>query len=330
MIELKSQDNLKKYLEYFANLNRGFNKGLGKAPHKPILLLSILQLIREGSIKNNKVYITLDLVIKFKNNWEALVNTGHSQNFALPFFHMRSEPFWYLVKKTGFEIPVTKSKSIKSFKTLRDSVLYAQIDKELFDLLSDKKNSNIFQQYLLQTYFTDSQSNFKEDYVSYQLKLIEDQILGEDKTNYQIRIEQLKNNLDEDSFQEELFIRGGLFKKTVPKIYNHMCSVSEMKIESTENVQMIDACHIVPFSISNDDTIPNGISLSPNLHRAFDRGLITINRDFKVRVSPTVIENDSVFNLTQFEGKQILLPKNSKWYPSLEALTWHNKEVFLL
>ncbi|WP_201288840.1 HNH endonuclease signature motif containing protein [Polaribacter septentrionalilitoris] len=40
---------------------------------------------------------------------------------------------------------------------------------------------------------------------------------------------------------------------------------------------MIDACHIVPFSISNDDTIPIGISLSPNLYRAFDRGLITIN-----------------------------------------------------
>lgn len=32
------------------------------------------------------------------------------------------------------------------------------------------------------------------------------------------------------------------------------------------NAQLVDACHIVPFAISKDDTINNGISLSPNLH----------------------------------------------------------------
>ena len=103
-----------------------------------------------------------------------------------------------------------------------------------------------------------------------------------------------------------------------------------MKIESASNAQMIDACHIIPFSISHDDTIPNGISLSPNLHRAFDRGLVTVNQDFIVRISPTVTDNDSVYSIAQFEGKQILLPENNKWFPSTEALVWHNKEVFLI
>ncbi|MEL0649918.1 HNH endonuclease [Algibacter sp. TI.3.09] len=56
--------------------------------------------------------------------------------------------------------------------------------------------------------------------------------------------------------------------------------MSEMKIETSVNIQMVDGCHIIPFSVSNDDTIPNGLSLSPNLHRAFDRGIITINEDY--------------------------------------------------
>jgi putative restriction endonuclease len=322
--------SIQKYLRYFEKLNRGFNKGLGRAPHKPILLISVIQLVREGHIRSNKIFITPELVIRFKNTWDAIVTTDHTSNFALPFFHMRSEPFWYLIKKPGYEIPVTKSKSIKSFKTLKDSILYAQLDKELFDLLTVKENSEIMLQFLLQRYFKESQSQLKESYVSPQLRLIEDEILNEDRYSYQLRIEQLGAEMDEDSFQEELYVRGGLFKKTIPKIYDYKCSISEMKIESTEQIQMIDACHIVPFSISNDDTITNGISLSPNLHRAFDRGLVTVNKNFEVRVSPTVIENDSVFNLSQFEGKRILLPDNSKWYPSVEGFNWHNKEVFLL
>lgn len=103
-----------------------------------------------------------------------------------------------------------------------------------------------------------------------------------------------------------------------------------MRIESTANAQMIDACHIVPFSISNDDTVSNGISLSPNLHRAYDRGLITINEDYIVRISPTVRENKTSFSLSQFAGQKIILPKNNKDYPSPENLIWHKKEVFVL
>ena len=101
-----------------------------------------------------------------------------------------------------------------------------------------------------------------------------------------------------------------------------------MKIVTNMNIQMVDACHIVPFSISQDDTIPNGLSLSPNLHRAFDRGLITINKNFIVRVSPVISENDTNFSISQFNGKQILLPEKFKWYPSPYSLNWHNKEVY--
>jgi putative restriction endonuclease len=38
---------------------------------------------------------------------------------------------------------------------------------------------------------------------------------------------------------------------------------------------MIDGCHIIPFSKNYNDTIINGIALCPNLHKAFDRALIT-------------------------------------------------------
>jgi putative restriction endonuclease len=60
---------------------------------------------------------------------------------------------------------------------------------------------------------------------------------------------------------EELFLRGGMFRREVPKIYNNKCCISDMRIDAIVNVSMIDACHIVPFSSSYNDTITNGIAL---------------------------------------------------------------------
>ena len=147
---------------------------------------------------------------------------------------------------------------------------------------------------------------------------------------YSSRIKELKESLPQEQFEEEIFVRGGIFKKEIPKIYNYHCAISGMRIESSTNAQLVDACHIVPFAISKDDTITNGISLSPNIHRAFDRGLITINSEYIIRVSPAIKENDSPFSLKQFDGKQIILPTNIHFYPSIENLDWHRKECFVL
>jgi len=325
-------ENINQYIHLFETLKRGYNKGLGKAPHKPILLLSIIQLIQRKEIVSNRIFITPELLLEFKNIWNIVVDTPHIPNFALPFFHMRSESFWHLVTKPGMELIVTKSKSIKSFRHLKECIAFAEIDRHLFELLSNGKTRKILEQIIILEYFNNKESHYSitASNVNNEILKIESQMLNEPKIAYQNHLKELRASLDDDDYEEELFIRGGLFKKTIPKIYNHSCCISGMRIETSQNAQMIDACHIIPFSISNDDTIPNGLSLSPNLHRAFDRGLITINQDYIVRISPTVTENETVFSLSQFNGNQITLPEKPSWYPSPESLQWHNKEIFAL
>lgn len=325
-----SEELIIKYSNYFKKLNRGFNKGLGSAPHKPILLLSIIQLISKGIIPTNRIFITSDLLLSFRQNWKILVDTNHTNNFSLPFFHLRSEPFWYLVAKPGKEIVTTSSKSIKSFKSLSDSIAFAEIDKDLFFLLQDPINQMWFEQLILENYFPNFKTVYKRPAINYEEEKIENEILNEPKEAYLDHMQNLKETLQEDEFEEEIFVRGSLFKKTIPKVYDYTCSITGMKVESTHNIQMIDACHIYPFSISKDDTVTNGITLTPTLHRAFDRGLITINSNFVVRVSPTITKEESNFTISQFDGRQIILPVNEKFYPSQESLIWHNKEVFLL
>lgn len=317
-----------KYITYFLKLNRGFNKGLGYAPHKPILLLSVISLIQKGLITSNRIFITPELVLTFKEVWKKLVNTPHIENFALPFFHMRSEPFWNLITFNGLDSLITNSKSIKSFKALKENIAYAEVDKQLFIILSDKVQGTYFTQLLLEKYFPNTRSNYLNIENTTQIR-IENQILNEPTEQYKKHIRELKHQLKAEEFEEEIFIRGGLFKRMIPKIYNNTCCISGMSINTSLNIQMIDACHIIPFSISNDDTIPNGLSLSPNLHRAFDRGLITINKDYTVKVSPAVEEAKSNYSISQFDGCKILLPHETKWHPSMESLTWHSKKVFI-
>ena len=322
------KDLFDKYIHQIRKPNRGYNKGYGRAPHKPILLLAIIELISKGLISSNRIFITGDLILSFRDIFQKLVTTGHNANFALPFFHMRSEPFWYIVNKPGMAIPMTSSSSIKSFKKLEETIAFAEIDRELFNLFLQESSRNAIIQFILQEYF--NKSELQNVYESSTEIVIRYEILNEPTEVYQQQILTLKGTMSKDDFQEEIFIRGGIFKKTVPQIYNYTCCISGMKIMSNSSAQMIDACHIIPFSISNDDTIPNGLSLSPNMHRAFDRGLITINKDYVVRVSRSVEENKSAYSLSQFDGKQINLPTSEKWYPSPEALIWHNKEVYII
>lgn len=328
---MKYSSDIEKYIYQLSKLNRAYNKGLGFAPHKPILLLSIFELIKKGEITSPRIFITPELLIAFKDNWKKLVVTGHIENFSLPFFHLRSEPFWHLKSRNQFQEFITSSRSIKSLKSLRENILYAEIDNGLFKLLQNPTDNIFFTNLVLDTYFPETKVLY-DTLIPSLFSEIENKILNESPEEYVQEIKVLQTKLDEADFEEELFVRGGVFKKKIPEIYDYTCCVSELKIEtaSDRTIQMIDACHIVPFSVSKDDTIQNGISLCPNLHRAFDRGLITINKDFIVRISPVVKENDSVFSMRQFDGKKIKLPKSEKWYPSLEALNWHNRETFLL
>lgn len=194
--------------------------------------------------------------------------------------------------------------------------------------MADPVQNALLEDHLLGLYFPKTRSVLKLDETNLYAQL-EMQILEEGRVLYQQRIETLKTELSKEDFEEELFVRGGVFKREIPRIYDYQCAISGMRIESTSSAQMVDACHIVPFSQSNDDTIRNGISLSPNLHRAFDRGLLTITTDYTVWVSPSIRERSSPFALQQFHGKTIHLPTNSAWYPAPENLDWHQRECFI-
>jgi putative restriction endonuclease len=313
---------LQKYLKAFSRLKRGGTK-YGVAPHKPVFLLSIIELFDKGLVRENAIPVDADLVSTFKDNWLLLVSTNHQADFTLAFYHLQNDKaagtaFWFLQPYSGFQI----NSVIKSVTTLAKVCAYGYFSADLYLLMLDASSRLQLKQCLLNTYFPDYSGTFELDKTKnteyYQDQMLD--VLNESEPLYRrVKIET----------EEDVFVRNGLFEKFVPKLYLNQCSFSGMKINSTFNYNFIDACHIVPFSLSHNDKIVNGIALCPNMHRAFDRGLLSINADYRILVSKHVHEDeDHPYSFRQLAGKEVLLPEKVIHYPNLAGLAWHRDNVF--
>ncbi|MDF3078637.1 MAG: restriction endonuclease [Sphingobacteriaceae bacterium] len=319
---MASKVTLTSFLSRFSHLNRGITV-YGKAPHKPILLISLLELIEKGLIHNNRVYITADLVGTFQENWRLLVTTLNQPDLTQPFYYLQSEkaegkPFWFLQPKFGCQI----NSHIKSVNTLAQLLDYGHFSEDLYLLLTDPKSRAILKTVLLDTYFPDTKAKYVHAKATGEgyIHDLQEFILNEPDAQYKtVKIET----------EEDVFVRGGMFKKLVPKVYDSTCSFTGMRLESVYGHSFIDACHIVPFSLTHDDKVTNGIALCPNLHRAFDRGLVSLDNSYRILVSNNLTEiEEHPYSLKKLEGRKIRLPFGIRHYPAIENLEWHRKELF--
>lgn len=88
------QATLEAYDGAFRNLHRNYNPRLGFAPHKPILLLAILDGVGRGHIASNAVAFTPELVATFRVYWRALVPDGTwADKIVYPFRYLARERF---------------------------------------------------------------------------------------------------------------------------------------------------------------------------------------------------------------------------------------------
>lgn len=125
------------------------------APHKPVLLLSIIDLIEKEVIRDNHVELSEDLVRLFAHNWARYVGRSlvFQAKIATPFWHMQNEGFWRLVGFDDEEITKENMRgSMYSVANLRKMVRYAEIDRELFEIFMDEDARAKFRTLLISTY----------------------------------------------------------------------------------------------------------------------------------------------------------------------------------
>ena len=118
------------------------------------------------------------------------------------------------------------------------------------------------------------------------------------------------------------------FRKAVLSAYSFRCCITRLA-----DPWLLEAAHIVPWRDGdppNRLNPTNGLCLSTLHHRAFDRGLIAFDSDFRLLLSPRLAERDDRFigtAFTPFAGEQINLPR--KFSPNPALLAHHREHTFL-
>jgi predicted restriction endonuclease len=127
----------------------------------------------------------------------------------------------------------------------------------------------------------------------------------------------------------KLRVNQAFFRQRVLSAYEFRCCVTGLQSRS-----LLVASHIVPWAedAANRLNARNGLCLNALHDRAFDRGLMWIEPDFVIRLSPKLREtNDdskqTVDWLFSFDGKKLLLPTN--FQPDLKFLTKHASRAIL-
>ncbi len=95
------------------------------APHKPILLLSVIELFQQGAIQPNQIFLSPELISTFLKYWTHLGSDIHRSDIALPFYHLTGDGFWHLSPNPGFESTIAAKVKLKSLMALRNAVNYA-------------------------------------------------------------------------------------------------------------------------------------------------------------------------------------------------------------
>ena len=317
---------MSKLLQHILALNQGVTP-YGKAPHKPILLLAVIDSFGAGEVFENWIEITDDLVQHFLDNWDALVKTPHVATFALPFFHLKNErgQFWKLITYPGREIPTTKSKSIKSYRALTETICAATLSDEFYIALSDPIKREEIKAAILAKYFGIRQATQYPKQEVYSAK-IKQQILYDPDQNYARKVKQTINDQPKEIRDEFVVMRSSVFRKAILEVYDNQCAITGLKVSDAKNRSLVDACHITPFAESYDDSIRNGLALSPTFHRAFDLGLIAISDKYKILVHPQLKDFNPETGIKQFDNRELYLPTNRKFHPSEKHLREHRSK----
>jgi len=296
------------------NLNRWSALTTHRAPHKPFLLLSVLDLVAQNEISSTLIEPSFELAESFARYWSCIMPPEKIGNMAYPFFYMQSEGFWELVPLPGCEEAVRQQ--ISSMSRMRQVAAGARIDEELFLLMQEPEPREQLKLALIQTYFAPE----------IQAKLLEEGQVNQEAFAYSQELLKAQNVPAEET---KPLVRDQGFRKAIIRLYEHRCALCGVRMLTPEGHTIVEAAHIVPWAESHDDRPTNGLALCRLCHWSFDEGLMGVGRDYEVLISPVARSDRNNPGLFMtLENRPIFKPDQEQYIPSQERLGWHRKERF--
>ena len=98
------------------------------------------------------------------------------------------------------------------------------------------------------------------------------------------------------------------FRNALMDAYERRCAITACTIDD-----ILEAAHISPYRGEHTNHVTNGLLLRADIHTLFDRGLIKVDRDYRITARADIM---AAYGLP----KRITLPRNPDLHPNKEAL----------
>jgi putative restriction endonuclease len=275
------------------------------APHKPLLLLVVIELAEQGLLPKGTILLSPELAFRFCTYWSIVAHRRKQKpDIRFPFHHMQSGGFWTALAEDGSPSPH------------RSLTRYAALDQDFEECLGVRAFREEARRVLLCKYFP------PDERVAL-CALLELPVPSEDEA-----ASALMHKSPEEAEQEG---REARFRLKVVSAYNYTCALTGYRLMTIASGSIVDAAHIHQFSDSRNNDVRNGIALCKNAHWLFDERLWTIATNYTVKVALGQFAEDSPDQraLAAYHGQKIRLPISSSLYPDAAHLEWHRRERFV-
>jgi putative restriction endonuclease len=122
--------------------------------------------------------------------------------------------------------------------------------------------------------------------------------------------------------------RDQAFARHVKAAYNGACAITGLSMRNGEGRTEVDAAHIKPVGDGHagPDSVRNGLALSKTVHWMFDRGLLSVDADYRILTARSLVP-EPIMRLIRPDGF-LSLPEDGRLRPHHKFLEYHRNVIF--
>jgi len=277
----------------------------GRAPHKPLLLLVIMELADKGELPPDVLWLTPELSFQFDSFWQVVAyRRTQPPDVRMPFHHLSGDGLWVAFTESG-----ERSEH-------RSLTRYIEFDPGFIEVLADPKFRECARKILIAKYFEPAERNAL-------YHLLKMRIPSDDEIARDAAFESPKDAAEAG--------REGRFRVDVVAAYNYTCALTGYRVTTIGSGAIVDAAHIHQFSDSRNNNPRNGMALCKNAHWLFDVGLWSLDDDYRIVVAVAHFAEESPDQkaLVDYQGERLRLPQDERLWPDAKHLKWHRNRRFL-
>ena len=288
--------NREEIIQKFETLRQWGSRG-ERAPHKPLLVLYAIGKLLRG--EDRLISYIDDIEENLENLLREFGPRRDSHNPQFPFWRLQNDGIWEVSDADQIRETVSGDAYITDLRNYNVSggfneTVFAQLqsDSELVFEVIHK---------LLEKHFPPS---------------IHEDILQ--AVNIELPLQAFDTRT-----------RTSNFRRNVLRAYEYKCAICAFDVKLGTSPIALEASHIKWKSHGGPNETVNGLALCVMHHKLFDRGAFTLSRQWQVLVSDDVHGSVGLQEwLMAFHGQTINFPQRQSYYPEMDFIGWHVREVF--